>query len=60
MREVAGDSRRAIALSAKLPYQKADQFLLSLLFGEDAGLTASISVVSEDEKTTVVRPRASS
>ncbi|MDH3456198.1 MAG: multiheme c-type cytochrome [Gemmatimonadota bacterium] len=64
--DAAGDfkapDQRATTLhvSAKLLYRKADQFLLNFLFGEDANLTAPITVMSEDEKTIVVRPRASS
>ena len=54
-------SRQAATLhvSAKLLYRKADQFLLNFLFGKDANLTAPITVMSEDEKTIVVGPRAS-
>ena len=46
-------------VSAKLLYRKADQFLLNFLFGTDANLTAPVTVMSEDEKTIVVSPRAS-
>jgi hypothetical protein len=46
-------------VSARLLYRKADQFLLNFLFGEDANLTAPITVMSEDEQTIVVRPRES-
>ena len=37
--------------TAKLMYRKADQFLLNFLFGKDAGITAPITVMSEDTKT---------
>jgi hypothetical protein len=43
-------------VSAKLLYRKADQFLLNFLFGEEAGLTAPVTVISEDETTIFVRP----
>ena len=45
----------SLHVSAKLLYRKADQFLLNFLFGEDSGLTAPITMLSEDEKTIVVR-----
>jgi hypothetical protein len=41
----------SLQVSAKLMYRKIDQFLLNFLFGEDAGLTASVTVLSEDRKT---------
>jgi hypothetical protein len=50
-----GRSVTALHVSAKLLYRKADQFLLNFLFGEDANLTAPITVMSEDEQTIVVR-----
>ena len=37
--------------TARLMYRKADQFLLNFLFGKDAGITAPITVMSEDTKT---------
>jgi hypothetical protein len=49
----------ALHVSARLMYRKVDQFLLNFLFGEQAGLTSPVTVVSEDQKTIVVRPRAS-
>jgi hypothetical protein len=54
-----GPAVTTLHVSAKLLYRKADQFLLNFLFGEDANLTAPITVMSEDEKTIVVRERAS-
>ncbi|MDH3497207.1 MAG: hypothetical protein OER21_10610, partial [Gemmatimonadota bacterium] len=44
-------------VSAKLKYRKVDQFLLNFLFGEESGLTSPVTVMSEDQKTIVVRPR---
>jgi hypothetical protein len=52
-----GQQATLLHVSAKLLYRKADQFLLNFLFGEDANLTAPITVMSEDQKTIVVRPR---
>ncbi len=57
--EAPGQQATTLHVSAKLLYRKADQFLLNFLFGEDANLTAPITVMSEDEKTIVVRPRES-
>ncbi len=47
-------------VSAKLKYRKVDQFLLNFLFGEESGLTSPVTVMSEDQKTIVVRPRRAS
>src|SRR5688500_5097404 len=49
----APTSRRVTELrvSARLLYRKADQFLLNFLFGEESGLTAPVTVVSEDRRT---------
>ncbi len=44
-------SAGSLQVSAKLMYRKIDQFLLNFLFGEAAGLTASVTVLSEDHKT---------
>ena len=41
-------------VTAKLLYRKIDQFLLNFLLGEDSGITAPVSVVSEDRKTITV------
>jgi hypothetical protein len=38
-------------VSAKLLYRKFDQFLLNFLFGEESGVTAPVTVLSEDHKT---------
>ncbi|MFQ5568754.1 MAG: multiheme c-type cytochrome [Rhodothermales bacterium] len=50
------ESVTSLHVSAKLMYRKADQFLLNFLFGEDSGLTAPITVMSEDEKIIQVQP----
>jgi hypothetical protein len=49
-----------LRVSAKLMYRKVDQFLLNFLFGEGAGLTSPATVISEDQKTILVRPRTAS
>ncbi|MFQ6047172.1 MAG: hypothetical protein ACE5PT_12595, partial [Gemmatimonadales bacterium] len=46
----------ALRVTAKLMYRKVDQFLLNFLFGEDAGLTAPVTVMSEAQATIAVRP----
>ncbi len=38
-------------VTAKLMYRKADQYLLNFLFGKESGLTAPVTVLSEDHKT---------
>lgn len=43
-------------VSARLLYRKADQFLLDFLFGEDSGITAPVTVLSEAEATIAVGP----
>ena len=49
--QVPGDQTTKLHVSAKLLYRKIDQFLLNFLLGEDSGVTAPISIVSEDQKT---------
>lgn len=44
-----------LRVSAKLKYRKVDQYLLNFLFGEDAGVTSPVTVMSEDEKIIKVR-----
>ncbi len=39
-----------LQVSAKLLYRKFDQFLLNFLFGEESGVTAPVTVLSEDHK----------
>jgi hypothetical protein len=46
-----------LRVSAKLMYRKFDQYLLNFLFGEDSGLTAPVTVLSETEATIPVRTR---
>ena len=41
-------------VTAKLMYRKVDQFLLNFLLGEDSGVTAPITVISEDTKKILV------
>jgi len=38
-------------VKARLLYRKADQFLINFLFGKESGLTAQVTVMSEDQKT---------
>jgi len=38
-------------VTARLLYRKADQYLLNFLFGPKSGITAPITVISEDHKT---------
>lgn len=40
-----------LRVTAKLMYRKVDQFLLNFLFGKESGLTATVTVVSEDRRT---------
>jgi hypothetical protein len=47
-----------LSVSARLMYRKIDQFLLNFLFGESAGLTSPVTVLSQDSGTIdVVAPR---
>jgi len=38
-------------VTARLMYRKVDQFLLNFLFGKESGLTAPVTVMSEDQRT---------
>ncbi|MFQ5889199.1 MAG: multiheme c-type cytochrome [Gemmatimonadota bacterium] len=50
--EVPGGSDVSeLRVSAKLLYRKLDQFLIDFLFGADSGLTAPVTVLSQDETT---------
>jgi hypothetical protein len=40
-----------LSVSARLMYRKIDQYLLNFLFGESAGLTAPVTVLSQDART---------
>lgn len=44
-----------LTVTARLMYRKFDQFLLNFLFGAEAGLTAPVTVMSEDVKTILVK-----
>ncbi len=48
--QVSDDQITELHISAKLLYRKIDQFLLNFLLGEESGVTAPISVISEDQK----------
>ena len=39
--------RGPLRIEAKLNYRKFDQFLLNFAFGEDSGLTSTVTVMSE-------------
>ncbi len=53
---VAPGNVTELNVTARLLYRKADQFLLNFLFGEDSGLTAPVTAMSEDSKVIPVRP----
>ena len=36
--------------TARLMYRKTDQFLLNFLFGKESGLTAPVTMMSEDRR----------
>jgi hypothetical protein len=38
-------------VTARLMYRKSDQFLLNFLFGKNSGLTATVTMMSQDQKT---------
>lgn len=40
-----------LRVEARLMYRKVDQYLLNFLFGKESGITAPVTVVSEDRKT---------
>jgi hypothetical protein len=48
------DQVTELHVSARLMYRKFDQFLLNFLFGEDSGLTAPVTVLSETETVITV------
>ena len=45
-------------ITAKLLYRKIDQFLLNFLMGEESGLTAPVTILSEDSKVVKVNADA--
>jgi hypothetical protein len=51
---------KELRVTAKLMYRKVDQFLLNFLLGEESGVTAPISVISEDNKSILVSNKESS
>jgi hypothetical protein len=48
---VPGARVTELHVTAKLMYRKADQFLLNFLFTKESGLTAPVTMMSEDHKT---------
>jgi hypothetical protein len=48
---VPGARVTELRVTAKLMYRKADQFLLNFLFTKESGLTAPVTMMSEDHKT---------
>ncbi|MEE9167087.1 MAG: multiheme c-type cytochrome [Candidatus Neomarinimicrobiota bacterium] len=48
--QVPADHVGELQVTAKLMYRKINQFLLNFLLGEESGVTAPISVISEDTK----------
>ncbi len=52
--EAPAGSATQLHVEARLLYRKFDQFLLNFLFGEDSGLTAPVTVMSEAEATIAV------
>jgi hypothetical protein len=45
-----GPNVRELHVTARLMYRKVDQYLLNFLFGKESGITAPVTVVSEDSK----------
>ena len=56
--KVPGRGTTTLHATAKLMYRKADQFLLNFLFGKESGLTATVTVMSQDSRTIRVVPRS--
>ncbi len=52
----APGQRARLDVSVRLLYRKIDQYLLNFLFGESAGLTAPVTVLSEARQTIDVVP----
>jgi hypothetical protein len=48
---VPGGRVTELHVTARLMYRKSDQFLLNFLFGANSGLTARVTMMSEDHKT---------
>lgn len=53
---VSGNQINRLTVKARLLYRKYDQYLINYMFGESAGLTAPITVLSEDIKIVEVGP----
>jgi len=49
--EFNDDNISELNVTARLLYRKIDQFLLNFLMGEDSGITAPITVISETSKS---------
>ena len=50
-----GNKITELNVSAKLKYRKFDQYLLNFLFGEDSGLSSTVTVLSEDQKNIKIK-----
>jgi len=48
---VPGGRVTELHVTARLMYRKSDQFLLNFLFGDKSGLTARVTMMSQDHKT---------
>ena len=55
---VPSGSAGKLTVKARLCYRKIDQYLVNFLFGEQAGLTAPVTVMAEQTATIVVEPRS--
>lgn len=52
--KVGSSKSKELRVTAKLMYRKVDQFLLNFLLGEESGVTAPITVISEDNKSILI------
>jgi hypothetical protein len=46
----SGQKVTELHVTGRLLYRKLDQFLINFLFGENSGITAPVTVMSEDSK----------
>lgn len=53
---VSGNHVNRLTVTARLLYRKYDQYMINYMFGESTGLTAPITVLSEDIKIVEVGP----
>ncbi len=53
--QVPGQRVTQLKVDAKLMYRKIDQYLLNFLLGKDSGITAPVTIISEDEKEIEVK-----